>query len=117
MSGARHRRKDDTTRQLASERQDKLRYGSFREPDDLTQQAAVPPTRILPVSPRGLSRTQAAAYVGVSPSLFDAMVKDGRMPQPKRINTRTIWDRTRIDEAFEALPGGDISNPWDNAAA
>jgi len=113
MSGACHRRKDDTTRQLASERQDKLRYGSFREPDDLTR----PPTRILPVSPRGLSRSQAAAYVGVSPSLFDAMVKDGRMPQPKRINTRTVWDRARIDEAFEALPGGDINNPWDNAAA
>jgi hypothetical protein len=45
------------------------------------------------------------------------MVKDGRMPQPKRINSRTIWDRARLDEAFEALPGGDSNNPWDDAVA
>ena len=55
--------------------------------------------------------------MGVSPSLFDTMVKDGRMPQPKRINTRTIWDRVRLDESFEALPGGDSENPWDEAVA
>ena len=74
--------------------------------------------RVLPPSlaPRGLSRPEAAAYIGVSGSLFDAMVKDGRMPLPKRINSRTVWDRQRLDEAFEALPEtGDI-NPWDDAA-
>jgi predicted DNA-binding transcriptional regulator AlpA len=60
-----------------------------------------------PIEPRGLSRVQAASYVGVSPSLFDEMVKDGRMPQPKRINTRTVWDKRQLDEAFAALPGGD----------
>src|SRR5262249_59425010 len=83
------------------------------------RQAATRPTRILPISlpPRGLSRLEAAAYVGVSPSLFDTMVKDGRMPQPKRINTRTIWDRVRLDESFEALPSGDSENPWDDQAA
>lgn len=64
---------------------------------------------ILPPSlpPRGLSRGEAAAYLGVSASLFDAMVKDGRMPPPKRINSRCIWDRTKIDRAFEAIPGDD----------
>jgi predicted DNA-binding transcriptional regulator AlpA len=65
------------------------------------------------VNPRGLSRVEAAIYVGVSPSLFDAMVKDRRMPQPKRINSRTVWDRKRLDEAFEALPERTDSNPWD----
>jgi excisionase family DNA binding protein len=39
--------------------------------------------------PRGMSRTEAAAYIGVSPSLFDEMVKDGRMPGPKL--GRTVW--------------------------
>ena len=60
---------------------------------------------ILPTSlpPRGLSRVQSAAYVGVSPSLFDEMVKDGRMPQPVRINARVLWDRIQLDEAFAAL--------------
>lgn len=57
--------------------------------------------------PRGLAREEAAAYVGVSPSLFDEMVKDGRMPKPKRINCRTVWDIRQIDKAFDKLPGGD----------
>src|SRR5215831_10881451 len=56
------------------------------------------------IEPRGLSRIEAAIYVGVSPSLFDEMARDGRMPKPKRINSRTVWDRKRLDEAFEALP-------------
>jgi predicted DNA-binding transcriptional regulator AlpA len=67
------------------------------------------------LTPRGLSRTEAAAYVGVSPSLFDAMVKDGRMPRPKRINSRTVWDRHLLDQAFEALDDHEIQNPWDAA--
>lgn len=72
-------------------------------------------TTIIPVAPRGLSRVQAAAYVGVSPSLFDELVKDGRMPRPKRINSRTVWDRIRLDEAFEAILDDEsrTANPWD----
>lgn len=65
------------------------------------------------LSPRGLSRCEAAAYVGISPSLFDELVRDGRMPSPKRINSRTVWDRKRLDEAFEALPDNSHVNPWD----
>ena len=74
------------------------------------------PANILPPSlaPRGLSRVQAAGYVGVSPSLFDEMVGDGRMAGPKRINTRTVWDQTRVDEAFAALPDNSEANPWDD---
>ncbi len=73
---------------------------------------------VLPISlpPRGLSREQAAAYIGVSASLFDEMVKDGRMPKPKRPNARTIWDRQQLDRAFDRLPGGDNDSDggeWD----
>jgi len=74
---------------------------------------------VLPTSlaPRGLSRVQAAAYIGVSPSLFDEMVKDGRMPKPMRINARTVWDRVKLDEAFAALSdeGGHLE-PWNKAS-
>ena len=70
---------------------------------------------ILPSSlpPRGLSRAQAAAYVGISPTLFDEMVADGRMPKPVRINARTVWDRLKLDEAFAALPHGDLEDDGD----
>ncbi len=73
---------------------------------------------ILPrsLAPRGLSRVQAAAYVGFSPSKFDELVKDGQMPKPKRVGSRTIWDRFGLDVAFEELPGDDDSNPWDERA-
>ena len=73
------------------------------------------PADILPASlpPRGLSRVQAAAYVGVGATLFDEMVKDRRMPAPKRINGRTIWDRLEVEEAFVALPSDEDANPWD----
>jgi predicted DNA-binding transcriptional regulator AlpA len=71
-----------------------------------------PNSASLRIEPRGLSRIGAASYLGVSPSLFDEMVKDGRMPQPKRINSRAVWDRRQLDEAFEDLPQVD-HNPWD----
>lgn len=71
------------------------------------------------LAPRGLSREEAAAYVGVSASLFDEMVQDQRMPPPKVINRRTVWDRLQLDRAFSALPHRDGSegNPWDEVAA
>jgi predicted DNA-binding transcriptional regulator AlpA len=77
---------------------------------------------VLPLScpPRGLSRVEASAYVGVSPSLFDQMVADGRMPKPKAINARVVWDRLRLDQAFAALPDRDgvaETNPWDEEDA
>lgn len=75
---------------------------------------ADPLPRSLP--PRGLSRVEAAAYVGVSASLFDSLVKCGAMPTPKIINSRTVWDRLKLDEAFEALPDRVTHNPWDEAA-
>ena len=73
----------------------------------------------LNLPPRGLSRTEAAAYIGVSPTKFDEMVKDGRMPKPKRVDTRSIWDRVRLDIAFDGLPGDEIdeANLWDEFQA
>lgn len=61
-------------------------------------------SHLRPIPRRGLSRVESAIYVGVSPTLFDQMVKDGRMPIPKRINGRVVWDLLALDEAFEALP-------------
>lgn len=60
----------------------------------------------LPASlpPRGLGRQVAAAYVGVSVALFDQMVRDGRMPSPKLINSKVVWDRLKLDAAFDRLP-------------
>lgn len=63
---------------------------------------------------RGLSRVEAAAYIGVSPSLFDEMVDDRRMPNPKSANARKLWDRRKLDRAFDALDddGEAARDPW-----
>lgn len=57
-----------------------------------------------PIVPRGLNREQSAAYIGVSPAKFDQLVADKRMPRPKRVDGRTIWDRFQLDAAFDDLP-------------
>jgi hypothetical protein len=69
---------------------------------------------VLSIEPRGLNRVKAAAYVGVSTSLFGEMVDDGRMPSPKMINARRLWDRRELDLCFDALPSKEESNPWDD---
>ena len=46
--------------------------------------------------------------------LFDEMIADGRMPKPKRINARTVWDREQLDCAFAALPNEDGEGALDS---
>jgi predicted DNA-binding transcriptional regulator AlpA len=64
----------------------------------------------------GLSRSEASRYIGIGTTLFDKMVKDGRMPMPKIINSRKIWCRIEIEQAFIALPddgAANDNNPWE----
>jgi hypothetical protein len=68
----------------------------------MTRSAAL--STVLPIPRRGLSRVEAAMYIGVSPNKFDELVHDGRMPGPKRIDGRKIWDVRDLDVAFDALP-------------
>ena len=57
-----------------------------------------------PVPRRGLSRDEAAMYIGISSGKFDEMVADGRMPGPVKIDARKIWDVRSLDLAFDDLP-------------
>ena len=69
----------------------------------------------LSLAPRGLSRSQSAEYIGVGVTKFDQMVDDGRMPRPKRIDGRLVWDRVKLDAAFDALDDdAEQKNEWDN---
>lgn len=66
------------------------------------------PPRILP---RGLSRLDAAAYIGVSAPTFDKLVADGTIDAPIRIRGRKIYDRHKIDRAvFGEGAGNDESD-------
>ena len=68
------------------------------------------PKHTLP--PRGMSRAQAAAYVGVAPGTFDRMVDDGLIPPPLALFSRDekpirrqLWDRKAIDLYLDRLSG------------
>lgn len=67
--------------------------------------------------PRGLSRLEAARYIGVSPNTFDRLVAEGIMPRPKEIGARRVYDRAQLDHAFDALGDEELAterpNPWD----
>lgn len=63
--------------------------------------SVTPIARHLPY--RGLRRTIAAQYIGVSPTKFDEMVRDGRMPQPFHVDKCVIWDVRDLDRAFDDL--------------
>ena len=67
----------------------------------MARQIALPPT----LAPRLISREASAAYVNVSPTMFDEMVQNGRMPHPKRLGKhRHAWDVRELDAAVDQLP-------------
>ena len=69
---------------------------------------------VRPVPRRGLSRTEAAMYIGISASKFDELVADGRMPGPVKIDSRKVWDIRHLDLAFDALPSENRApNSWE----
>jgi predicted DNA-binding transcriptional regulator AlpA len=71
---------------------------------------------IRPIPRRGLSREEAAIYIGIGVTKFDAMVAEGKMPQPKRIDGRRVWDKNAPDFAFDQLPteNGSVDSTWDD---
>jgi hypothetical protein len=56
-------------------------------------------------------------YLGVSPSKFDQLRKDGRIGSPRLIDARKVWDIYALDKAFEVFPveGSETEEDW-NAA-
>ena len=72
-----------------------------------------PLSEMRPLPRRGVSRDEAAIYIGVSAGKFDELVANGRMPQPLRIGARKVWDLRALDLCFDALPRDDIvENSW-----
>ena len=84
----------------------------------MTRSSALSAVR--PIPRRGLSRCEAAMYIGISASKFDELVRDGRMPGPKRIDCRKVWDVRDLDVAFDALPSENPQSQgssWDDFRA
>lgn len=63
------------------------------------------------LEPLGVTREEAAAAIRLSPSTFDQLVADGRMPQPRVVGTRRIWSVRELRLAFDALPSREGAAP------
>lgn len=61
---------------------------------------------ILPLLPIvfGLGEIEAAAAIGVSQTTFREMVEDGRMPRPRMIGHRKLFDVDELRASFKSLP-------------
>jgi hypothetical protein len=72
---------------------------------------------IRPGPRRGLSRVEAALYLGISPSKFDELRKDGRVCPARLIDGRKVWDVRELDLVFEAFPleSTDAAEDWNVA--
>lgn len=74
-------------------------------------------SRVRPIVRRGLSRLEAATYIGISPSKFDELRKANRIPPPKVLDGRLIFTTERLDEFLDALPDEDQNGEDDWTAS
>ena len=70
---------------------------------------------LMHLEPRGLSLSMAAAYVGVSATTFDNLVRAQHMPKPVKVPgaRRMLWDRRALDRALDLLFGAAEDAPAD----
>jgi predicted DNA-binding transcriptional regulator AlpA len=67
----------------------------------------------IPLPRRGLKLEEAANYIGIGRTKFQELVNGGRMPRPRKIDGRLIWDTRELDVAFDDLPvEGEKSGGW-----
>ena len=70
------------------------------------------------IAQRGIPRTAAATYIGCSVRKFDDLVGSGRMPLPRLIDSKKVWDILELDKFFDDLPrleDNDNGNEWDES--
>jgi hypothetical protein len=67
---------------------------------------------------RGLSRIEAAQYLGISPSKLDELRHSGPIGPAKIIWSRLLFDVYLLDEFFDSLPteGNKDAGDWTVAA-
>jgi hypothetical protein len=69
---------------------------------------------VRPIPRRCLSRVEAAMYLGISPSKFDELRRDGRIGPAKILDGRKLYAIETLDEFFDALPEEthDLAEDW-----
>lgn len=55
----------------------------------------------------GASEQEAAAWTGMSATMFRELVEEGVMPKPRQIRGRLIYDLDEVRAAFKSMPHKD----------
>jgi predicted DNA-binding transcriptional regulator AlpA len=69
--------------------------------------------------PAQMRRDEAARFLTMSPAKFQAMVNDGRLPPPRKVDTMSVWLTSELQEAVLRLHEIDEEggpNEWDVAS-
>lgn len=80
----------------------------------MKRQVTLPPN----LPPRGLSREEAAEYLGISVSKLDEGVAAGAIPAPETggpFGRRKVFDRMKLDRVFDEGAPTNEANEWDDA--
>lgn len=69
------------------------------------------------VAPAALEREAAAAYLALSVSTFERLVREKSLPAPRQVADRRVaWLRTELDEWLQARPISDLLPPENTGA-
>jgi predicted DNA-binding transcriptional regulator AlpA len=60
----------------------------------------------------GLSAAESASLIGVARSTFLLLNSSGRVPLPRRLGGRVLWDKRELESWFAA--GCPIREKWEN---
>ncbi|MEO6013405.1 MAG: hypothetical protein ABIQ30_07460 [Devosia sp.] len=78
--------------------------------------SAAPHLREVSVPRFALRRDEAATAVGISVSLFDRWISEGKMPKGRKIGGVVLWDCDQVGRAWAQLRDGgpeEVENPFD----
>jgi hypothetical protein len=56
------------------------------------------------IVPYAVGKQAAAALISISAGFFDKLVGDGRMPEPRELDGRVLWDSEEVKAAWRAIP-------------
>jgi predicted DNA-binding transcriptional regulator AlpA len=60
---------------------------------------------VIQAAPIALRRDQASQALGISVSLFESLVRQGRMPKPRLLGDKSVgWLYVELQRCVEALP-------------
>lgn len=59
--------------------------------------------------PRLMDRTTAAKYLGIGITMFDELMAEGIIPRPKKLRSKSLWDRIDLEGVANSLERDDRS--------